>query len=71
MRKLQLKQCKVKFQYQFTSRGHNSLLRSQFGAQEKSMEISWTIEDNHGARFGIWVHKNVQEEKEDTCSIQG
>jgi len=21
------------------------------------MEILWTIEDNHGAIFGIWVHK--------------
>jgi hypothetical protein len=34
MRKLQPKQLRVKFWHQFTSRGHNSLLRSLFGAQE-------------------------------------
>jgi hypothetical protein len=34
------------------------------------MEISGIIEDNHGAKFGIWVHKNVQEEKEDICKYR-
>jgi hypothetical protein len=34
MRKLQVETVKVKFWHQFTSRGHNSLLRSLFGAQE-------------------------------------
>jgi hypothetical protein len=35
------------------------------------MEISWTIEDNHGTIFGIWVPEVVQDGREDTCSSKG
>jgi hypothetical protein len=47
MRNLQLKQLSVYFQYQFISRGKNSLLKCPFGAQAQSMESSWTREDIH------------------------
>jgi hypothetical protein len=35
------------------------------------MEIPWTIDENHGTIYEIWVTKNVHDEREYAYSIWG
>jgi hypothetical protein len=59
MKKLQPKQSRVKFNTKFLLEGITPSSRVSLGPKSSLWKSSWTVEVSHGAKFGLWVPKNV------------